>query len=301
MHNDVAKADLHARQALEMFPNSRTAHQMMGLICETQQKWPEAAEHFSQTLAATPDNAEGLFGLGTALFHLGRNEEAIRKFSEVIKLLPDDPFPHNNMGNALMAQGRLDDAIVQYAEALRMKPDYTDARYNLALCYVRQEKFAEALPHFSALVQESPNDAQAHYLVGLSLSRTGQATEAISHFQETLRLAPDQPVAISAMTELAFIFSAHPEATVRNEAEALRLAQRAGEASGQEEPRILLVLAKAYAATGRFEEAVSTTEKAKSLATTAGNKTLVETAEKELALYRNHQPYRNEAWIKSTR
>ena len=298
MKGDVATADLHARQALQMFPNNRIAHRMMGLVFEAQKNWPEAAEHFSQTLAATPNDVEALYGFGNALFHLGRNAEAIASFSKVITLLPGDAAPHNNLGNVLLAEGRLDDAIAEYAEALRLKPSYTDARYNLAFAYVKQERFAEALPHFALIVKESPNDAQAHYFLGMALSRSGQAGAAIAQFQEAIRLAPEQAVAISATTELAFIFSAHPDAAVRNEAEAVRLAERAVAVTQAQEPWILTVLARAYAATGRFDEAMATAEKIKAM---AANKNSVETAEKDLALYRNHQPYRNEAWAKSNR
>jgi tetratricopeptide (TPR) repeat protein len=299
MHGDLQTADFHARKTLEMFPQSRIGHRIMGLVFETQQNWPEAANHFSQTLASTPTDVEAVYGMGNAMFHLGKNEEAIGYFTKAIELRPEDAFAHNNLGNVLGAEGRLNEAAAQYSEALRLKPDYIDARYNLALDFVRQEKFADAVPQFEWLLQKSPADGDTHYLLALCLSRTGQTASAIQHCQEALRLASDKPVAASVMAELAGIYCSHPDASFRNEAEGLRLAQMASERTENQEPSILIVLAEALGAAGRFDEAIATGERAKGLAAANGKNLVAETAEKELAFYRRHQPYRTEETAKS--
>jgi spermidine synthase len=50
-------------------------------------------------------------------------------------------------------------------------------------------------------------------------------------------------------------------------------------------------LAAAYAATGRFNDAITTAQKAIELAKAAGQSQLVEEAELHLKLYRSGQPY----------
>ena len=75
-------------------------------------------------------------------------------------------------------------------------------------------------------------------------------------------------------------------------AEAVRLAERACELEGSKEARFWGTLDAAYAEAGRFDEAISTAEKVRKLATAANQQDLVQAADKRLALYRKGQPYR---------
>jgi hypothetical protein len=54
-------------------------------------------------------------------------------------------------------------------------------------------------------------------------------------------------------------------------------------------------LAAAYAEAGRFDDAISTAQKACALASASGERDLLERNQKLLALYRAHQPYHEPA------
>ena len=69
----------------------------------------------------------------------------------------------------------------------------------------------------------------------------------------------------------AWMLATNPNASVRNGAEAVELAQRAVELSGGREPAILDTLAAAYAEAGRFPEAVKTAQRAAALASARGD------------------------------
>lgn len=280
---DLALAESHARQALELFPNSAIAHHVMGLACEAQQKWAEAAEHFSRTLAQQPDHIEATFGLATAFSRLGQTDQAIEKYSKVVQLNPEDPFPLNNLANIFLSQGRYDEAIARYTDALRLKPDYADARFNLAMAHVNQEKFEAALPHFKQLAEEAPSDPQVLYYLGLCLSRDGHLNEAFGHFNRALELAGEFP---QVMSELAVIRATGSASELRNVEEAIRLAQRACELTEYKDVSCLRSLAAVLAEAGRFDEAISMAEKAISAAESAS---LTKSIESELQRYRSRQ------------
>jgi hypothetical protein len=60
-------------------------------------------------------------------------------------------------------------------------------------------------------------------------------------------------------------------------------------------PMMIGTLAAAYAAAGRFDEAVATAEKARDLALTFGLKEVAEKNEELIQLFRTRQPYREPA------
>ena len=63
------------------------------------------------------------------------------------------------------------------------------------------------------------------------------------------------------------------------------------ECAGGREPRFFGTLDAAYAGAGRFEEAISTANKARELALVAGQPQIAQKAEERLALYREGKPY----------
>src|SRR5208283_1370777 len=132
---------------------------------------------------------------------------------------------HNNLGNALLQKGNVDEAIVHYQKALQIKPDF----------------------------------AKAHYNLGNALLQKGNVDEAIVHYQKALQIKPDY---VAAQNNLAWVLAIAPQASLRNGSQAVQLAQRANQLTGNGNPVVLRTLAAAYAEAGRFPEAVETAQRA---------------------------------------
>ena len=119
--------------------------------------------------------------------------------------------------------------------------------------------------------------------------RVGQTAESLIEFREAVRLAPQWPLGLGA---LAWILSTSPDERIRNPNEATKLAERAAEMTGNRDPLILDFLAAAYAAAGRFEEAVTTAQAAIGLAAAAGDERLADKVRQRLLGYQQGRPYR---------
>ena len=72
---------------------------------------------------------------------------------------------------------------------------------------------------------------------------------------------------------------------------AIQMAERAVALTGRQHPVMLDTLAAAYAAAGRFQDAVGTAQAASSLARRAGAAALAERIESRLRIYMKRQPY----------
>ena len=97
------------------------------------------------------------------------------------------------------------------------------------------------------------------------------------------------------MNDLAWIRAAAPQAALRDGAAAVKLAEQACKLTEYREPQFIGTLAAAYAEAGRFDDAITTAEKAKDLASATGSKVLVDKNEELLACYRNRKPYHEQA------
>ena len=86
--------------------------------------------------------------------------------------------------------------------------------------------------------------------------------------------------------------ASHPDAEVRDGAQAVRLAERACELEDYKAPASLDTLAAAYAEVGQFEQAVKTAQRAGKLAHKAGMKRLAEDIQARMELYKAKRAYR---------
>jgi len=246
------------QDTVEKRPNNPRAHNNLGAALLQTGQVPEAIEHYQQALRIQPDYLEALLSLGLALVQQGSLQEAIGQYEQALRIKADYAEAHNNLGNALLQAGRVHEAIGHYEQALRIKQDYAEAHFNL----------------------------------GRALEQAGKGREALKHYEEVLRIKPDS---IEAQNNLAWLLATLAPEDGGNPVRGLGLAQRVCELTHNGMAPYLDTLAAAYAATGRFSNAVATAEKAVDLARSAGQPQVVKEIEPRLELYRNGQAYHQPA------
>ena len=116
-----------------------------------------------------------------------------------------------------------------------------------------------------------------------------KAGEAIAHYREALKLKPG---ALMTLNNLAWVLATHPEADLRNGAEAVQLAEQACEHTSYKQTVFVGTLAAAYAEAGQFEKAVETAQKACDLALSLGQTNLLTKNRQLLRQFKNREPYR---------
>jgi spermidine synthase len=110
----------------------------------------------------------------------------------------------------------------------------------------------------------------------------------VEHNREALRLEPTLP---SARNNLAWLLATSPDASVRDPADALRLAEGLRQETREPTADLLDTLAAAYAAAGRFDEAIRSAEQAVALAEAEGAVELAQMIRERLSNYRARKPY----------
>jgi tetratricopeptide (TPR) repeat protein len=141
-----------------------------------------------------------------------------------------------------------------------------------------------------------PDYAEAQYNLGVALARLGRLPEAVGHWEQALRLKPDYA---EAENNLAWLLATLAPADGGDPVRAVTLAEWACELTNNRVAAYLDTLAVAYAAVGRFNDAIATAQKAIGLARSAGQTQVVSEIETRLELYRAGRAYRAPASVTS--
>jgi tetratricopeptide (TPR) repeat protein len=278
--------------ALGCTTGNGVAHNNLGTTLDVKGEMDEAIDQFQIALQINPDYAEFHNNFGHALREKGRVNEAIAQYQEALQLYPGYAEAQFNLGNALGQNGRLDDAITHYEKALQIKPDYADAQFNLGNALLQKGRADEAVAHFQRALEINPNKAGIHLNLGLCFYRLGRMDEAISQYEKALQI---EPADSAVQNDLAWLLATSSEASLRNGARAVELAQQANNLAGGKNPIILHTVAAAYAEAGRFSEAVETAQRALHLAEAQSNTVLTGQLQSEMKLYQAGSPFHSPA------
>ena len=113
----------------------------------------------------------------------------------------------------------------------------------------------------------------------------------MSYYRDALKIDNDYG---EAQNNLAWVLSTHPDASIRNGKEAIRLITEAVKNRSGKASSLLDTLAAAYAEENQFEQAVAVTKQALEIAKTNGQIERARKIEIRLQLYQAEQPYRDE-------
>jgi tetratricopeptide (TPR) repeat protein len=184
------------------------------------------------------------------------------------------------------------DNFTLFRHALAVTKDNAVAHFHVGTWLGSQQgQFSLARDHFLAAVTADPTYPPPYYPLGLILAAQGKPLQAMAYLREGIKLQPEWVLAID---ELAWLLATHPQAEVRNGAEAVRWAERACTLTGGQNAHCWNTLGAACAEAGRFTEAIQATERALALAQAAGQTNEVAAAQARLALYRQQKPCREE-------
>jgi tetratricopeptide (TPR) repeat protein len=287
------------KHTLAVTNDNDIAHYGLGDVYMRRGQFDEAVTEFSAAERIRPESPDAKDYLGVALLKNGQTDEAIDHLKAALRLMPSHPTAHFDLANALFQQGDVAGAISEYQQHLNTRapraivgfaqPDYATAHYDLGNCYVQRGDLNLAVKEYDEALKLSPRNSQARNNLGFALSQLGKTREAVAEWEVALHTEPNN---IEVLANLAWILATSSDASIRDGRHALVLADRAKRLSGSN-PKILRVLAAAYAEAGKFQEAIDAANRGLELANKEGDTGLTEDFQSDLESYRSNTALRN--------
>jgi Flp pilus assembly protein TadD len=279
----LSEAVAAADAAVNLDPASAQAELELGIVLSLASRYAEAISHMTRALELASDLPTGPQVLATALSRLERWEEVESICRQGLVLDPLNRNLHYSLAKAMASTGNWTDAETHGRYAVGIDPGWDEAHGLMGSIFAARGQTKQAVSEFAAAVRVKPDNPQLHSLLAAAYLAAAEPEKAAEQYRETLRLEPENP---ETLNNLAWLLATTRADKVRSGVEAVRLAQRACELTGQREPALIGTLAAAYAETGRFGEAVQAAEKARALALDTGRPELASRNDELLRLYR---------------
>jgi tetratricopeptide (TPR) repeat protein len=282
-------AGMRFEEALAINPNDADSRNHYGLALARLGLREQAIAQFQRALQLAPFHADAIGNLASALAAAGRHADAEDAFRRAIALAPESAAVRTSYGNFLASQKRLDDAKREYRAAIDADPSYSQAHNNLGNLYAASGDFDSAARHYREAIVGDVAFAEAYYNLGTALTRVGRISDAVAAYRDGLTQAPLHPRLIAG---LAWVLATTADESVRDADEAVALAESLTGRPDYDPARALDVLAAAYAAAGRFDDAVASTDRAIAVTVERKDDALADAFRARRALYAAGKPYR---------
>ncbi|HKF49272.1 MAG TPA: tetratricopeptide repeat protein [Terracidiphilus sp.] len=206
------------------------------------------------------------------------------------QVTPDDARVHNDLSAVLYLQGDNEGAITEVRKALEISPWMAQAHYNLGAFLLQQGKSAEAITELERTLEMNPSFPSGEQALAQAYGIEHQDATALTHWRKAIEEDPDN---VDALVGAARILASAGDEHLRNGAEAVKLAGHANEIRKGADPVVLDTLGAAYAEAGKFTDALSTAQRALTLATSQGNSGLQQMISARIRLYQENRAYRD--------
>jgi len=319
---DLDAAAAHYERSLRIRDDSEPAINL-GNVRVAQGRLDDARAIYQRATEIDSKSEKAWYNLGLVLARQGQPAEAIARYRQAIRLAPKFADAHRSLGEALLQAEKADEARAEFETTLRLAPGDRDAERGLGRVAIDREQWEEAVTHYEralAGIEGDPMTARTHRELATVLDALGRSEHALRQYAMASRLAPDDidalndfatalatngrvgdavaflqarlartPDVPAVANQLAWIHATNPDARWRNGTEAVRLAEHACALTGYRDPDLLDTLAAAYAAAGRFDDAVKIGRRAVEAA--SGNSEQAAEIRARVASYEAGQPY----------
>src|SRR6266481_3131505 len=140
------KAKAAAMQALEIDDTLAEAHTSLALVKEHfEWDWTGAESEFRRAIELNPNSATAHHWYGDYLANMGRLEEGTRETKKALELDPLSPITNTTMGWQFYLARQNDQAVDQLRKVLEIDPKFSPARRILEEVYAHMGKYKEAV------------------------------------------------------------------------------------------------------------------------------------------------------------
>jgi eukaryotic-like serine/threonine-protein kinase len=197
-------ADAATRKALELDDSLPEAHLSRAGFLTFAWKWREADQEFRRAIELDPNSATAHYLYAFSLLvPQKRFDQAFEEFHVALALDPLSPIMNTNYAVVLMDAHRYPEALAQFQKAIERDPNFKPAHHKLSELYAATGDFANAVSElkkftttpgswsgdakgFRDLAVSTLNQPEQNAWAALALSVTGEPSRALDYLERAL-------------------------------------------------------------------------------------------------------------------
>ncbi len=184
----------------ELAPEWRPAiHRKLGDLYYLEKEYDKAEEEYQKTVALTPEQLEGYYGLAWVYLAQEQYAKAARPLEQIIGLKDLDPVDRANaylfladvlrkLGDSRGMFNACSEAIVLTNNVDSLNPDLLRLK---GLALFMQDNYHEAMRSLQGCLEMNPADAKAYFYLALTQLCLGNRTEALQLLEDGLASVSD--------------------------------------------------------------------------------------------------------------
>ncbi len=267
-------------QGVKAAGDDYVAHNLLGCYWMENGDLDVAIREFRRALELTPNDADSLSNLSGALLRKGVYAEAAMLARRALAIAPNMPKVRNALAAALIGERRYEEALDEATRSTELDPYHASAHNNRAVALAALGRAADAEAAYKKAIALRPDLINAHYGLAQLLASQARPVEALAALEQCLQLKPDWAPAVA---DVVWILANEP--AVSNPARAIELGERIAATRGARNASLLDALASAYAAGGRFDDALAMAQRALERARETGDVELAARVDRRMAAY----------------
>lgn len=260
----------------------------LAIMLAAMEQWPESEKHIDEVLAKEPARADALRLYCSVALSQGAPDKAVQALDNAAAAKPDDAMVHYQNGVLFQEMQMVDRAEASLKRAIELNPGLTPALYGLGMIALNRGDREGARQQWLTALESNPTVLVSRSAL-LALYVEDRNWEAANKLvRDGLELTPNSP---QLMNYLAWNLATCPDENWRKPEEAIQIAETACESTNYQNHELLDTLATAYAAAGRFEEAVKWSDRAIELALRSDNARMLQEYRDRKTLFEQREPY----------
>jgi tetratricopeptide (TPR) repeat protein len=176
----------------------------LAVLFESQGKKPDADGVLTNLSTQMPKSVDAALAIGDFYRQAKMDDRALAEYQRALSIDSRNLAAKERIENLYLQKAQTADAAKMDDDLLRQAPDNVSVRVNHGRVLMLQGKLADAIQVLQKVVSDAGTYPEGHYYLAMAYIQSNDFAQANSELQQTLRVAPSQPMALTALVNLNF-------------------------------------------------------------------------------------------------
>jgi tetratricopeptide (TPR) repeat protein len=176
----------------------------LAVVFESQGKQPDAENILTNLSTQLPKSADAALAIGDFYHQVKMDDRALAEYQRGLSISPQNVVMKERIEDLYLEKAQIADAAKIDDSLLKQSPNDVSVQVNHGRVLMAEGKLSDAIQVLQKVTSNAGNSAEGHYYLAIAYIQSNNPAQANSELQQTLRVAPGNPLALTALANLNF-------------------------------------------------------------------------------------------------